>query len=735
MSGSFIQELKRRNVFRVAAIYVIVSWLLMQIGDVMFPALRLPEWTTTMLVAFLLLGFPIAVILAWAYEVTPGGVKRTIDVEPTESITHATGRKIDFIIIAVLAVAVVFLIAKVWFEDDTALPSIASIPDKSIAVLPFANISAAEENAEFFAAGVHDELLTLLSRLGGIKVISRTSVENLDDGLGIPEIGALLGVATVLEGQVQRAGDRLRIHVQLIDAVKEDHLWATTYNRELTAENVFEVQSDIAKTIADALHVQLSESDDALLGAVPTENTQALNRYLLGRQHMRRNTFESLRRAERYFKEATELDPGYAQAWAAIAYNRNQMLLTGSIDAQEYIAVAEPAISRALELDDRLPEGQAQLAVLRWRSGDFAAAETSFKAALELNPGDSTSLLAYGRYLRMTGRPREAIPVLERALRNDPLSVAILFNLGKSAMYTGNPEQSIEYSKQILEIYPSNSYGYTGLIQAYIWMGRWDLQRPWSIKMLSVDPEDFELWAHMGLSANLLGDPDLADRYLGRALELGPTEPSVLKCLAQVHRQRGQFDAALAIAHRALVADLDDRWGSGHVFLRLVRDDALRTGNFDEALAWYRDRHPELLQESPKITIDNINAAADLALLLQQAGEADSADTLIDAGLAWYRETQAPGVHGYLANIVDVELLALNGEKNAALETLREAIDGGWRWSWPWYMSNENLSSLKDEPEFQEIIAQLEDDMATQLKAIRALPDMGEADLRFPKSD
>ena len=228
MSGSFIQELKRRNVFRVAAIYVIVSWLLMQIGDVMFPALRLPEWTTTMLVAFLLLGFPIAVILAWAYEVTPAGVKRTKDVEPGESITHTTGRKIDFIIIAVLAVAVVFLIAKVWFEDDTAPPGIASISDKSIAVLPFANISAAEENAEFFAAGVHDELLTLLSRLGGIKVISRTSVENLDDGLSIPEIGALLGIATVLEGQVQRAGNRLRIHVQLIDALKEDHLWATT---------------------------------------------------------------------------------------------------------------------------------------------------------------------------------------------------------------------------------------------------------------------------------------------------------------------------------------------------------------------------------------------------------------------------------------------------------------------------------------------------------------------------
>ena len=735
MSGLFIQELKRRNVFRVAAIYVIVSWLLMQIGDVMFPALLLPEWTTTMLVAFLLLGFPIAVILAWAYEVTPEGVKRTKDIEPGESITHTTGRKIDFIIIAVLAVAVVFLIAKVWFEDDTAPPGIASIPDKSIAVLPFANISAAEENAEFFAAGVHDELLTLLSRIGGIKVISRTSVENLDDGLGIPEIGALLGVATVLEGQVQRAGNRLRIHVQLIDAVKEDHLWATTYDRELTAENVFEVQSDIAKTIADALHVQLSDSDEALLEAVPTENTQALNRYLLGRQLSFRNTFESLRQAERYFQEATELDPQYAQAWAAIAYNRNQMLLTGSIDAQEYIAVAEPAISRALELDDRLPEAQTQLAVLHWRSGDFAVAQASFKSALERFPEDSTSLLAYGRYLRMTGRPFEAIPVLERALQNDPLSVQILSNLGKSAMYTGDPEQNIAYSKRILEIDPSSSYGYTGLLQAYAWMGRYDLEWPWIIKAITVDPADFEAWAHIGLSANELGDADLADRYLNRALELGPMEPATLKCIALVLSQRGQYDEALAVARKALAADLDNRWGSDQVFLRLVRDDALRTGSFDEALTWYRARHPELFRDGLEITIDNVNAAADLALLLQRAGEADNADTLIDAGLTWYRETQVPGVHGYLTNIIDVELLALNAEKNAALETLHEAIDGGWRSSWIWHMSNENLSSLRDESEFHAIIAQLEEDMATQLKAIQALPDMGEADLRYPESD
>lgn len=735
MSGSFIRELKRRNVFRVTAIYVIVSWLLMQIGDVMFPALRLPEWTTTMLVAFLLLGFPIAVILAWAYEVTPEGVKRTKDVEPGESVTHITGRKIDFIIIAVLAVAIGFLIAKVWFEDDTAPPGIASIPDKSIAVLPFANISADEENAEFFAVGVHDELLTLLSNLGDLRVISRTSVERLDPTLSIPEIGALLGVATVLEGQVQRSGNQLRIIVQLIDAEKEDHLWATTYDRELTAENVFEVQSKIAKTIADSLHLQLTSNDEALLNTAPTRNTEALQRYMLGRQFQKENTFESLRLAESYFKEATELDPEYAQAWTAIAGTRNDMFDTGMISVQEYIAVAEPAITISLKLDDRVPETYAQMAGLSWRSGKLDEVETTFKKALELNPRDSISLSNYGRYLRQTGRPQEAIPILERALDGDPISTSILFQLGKAEMYSGHPEKLIRYSERMLKIDPASIDGYVGHLQAYASTGRYDLMWPWLMKAMTMDPEDFELPAHTGLNANLLGDPDLADRYLDRALALGPGEPAVLKCHAQVLAERGLFDEALAIARRALEANLDDRLNSDSVFLRLVRDGALRSGDFGDARSWFQKRHPELFTDLPEITADNVVAAADLVLLLRRAGQPEVADRLVDAGLSWYRATQILGVYGNLARISRTQFMALKGDKKSALESLEDAADKGWGNVWQWDTSNENLASLRNEPEFQAIMAQLEDDMATQLKAIQALPDMGEADLRFPENN
>jgi len=727
---SLISELRRRNVFKVAAAYIIVAWLLLQISDTLVPALLLPAWFHSGVAFLLIMGFPVAIIFAWAFELTSEGLRKEKEVDRSQSITHETGKKLNYTIIAVLAIAVVFLIGKIWFGDDDATTVIASVEEKSIAVLPFENRSADSENAEFFAAGVHDELLTLLSKLGDLKVISRTSVQRLDQDLSIPEIGALLGVATVLEGQVQRAGDRLRINVQLIRATEEDHLWATTYDRELTASNIFDVQSDIARTIADELDVQLSARDDILLNTVPTINTDALQRYMLGRQLIERGKFESFEQAAQYFAEATELDPNYAEAWVAIAFVNNRMYQTGLIGLQEYVTAATPAIERALKLNNTLPEAHAELAALRWQSGDIDAAETSFETALELGSGDSRSLYSYGNYLRTTGRLQEAVPVLKRALEGNPLSVDTLFELGKAEMYSGQPEQFTIRAKKILEIDPSSVHGYVANLQAYHWMGRYDLMWPWYIKSVASDPEDFELWGHLGLYSYYIGATEWVDRYLDRALELGPHEPAVLRCYVSILRNRGQFDTAVEIARSALKAGLDDRWQSNQIFLRLVRDDALQGGNLEDAKFWYLDRHPELFLDTPEINVGNVNAAADLALLLQRAGDPIAASAIIDAGLAWIQRTQPEGVHGYLINIADVELLALDGQEQAALDRLQQAVDGGWKSHWRSAFGNETLASLRNEPRFQQITAQLEKDMATQLEVIRALPNMGEFDLR-----
>ncbi len=733
MSGSLIQELKRRNVFRVAAIYIVVSWLLIQIGDVIFPALRLPDWTTTMLVAFLLLGLPVAIIFAWAFELTPDGVVRTTDVPEEQSITQVTGQKINYMIIGVLAVAVIFLLVKDIFLADDAPPAqtVATAPvDHSIAVLPFKNQSASTENAEFFAGGLHDELLTLLSRLADLKVISRTSVERLDPELSIPEIGTLLGVATVLEGQVQRAGDRLRINVQLINTRDEGHLWANIYDSELTAENIFDVQSDIALKISSALQAELSPVEEQLLEAVPTTSTAALEKYLLGVQIGRRATFDSLDDAAGYLAAATQLDPSYVDAWTALAATYSRMFQTGAITLSEYVRVMEPTVRTTLSLDPRNGAAYAQQALLQKAVGDKEGAEVSFRQALALDPNNSDAVAEYAFFLRDSLRAEEAIPLVEKALENDPLSTELLFQLGRAAMHAGRPERYMEIGARIREIDPAVVYGYTAPMQAHFWMGQYDLALKWFIKALEMDTQDYENWAHAGLGMQELGFSDLADRYLQRAGELGPGKPSVLKCQALVATLRGDTATAVAISRKALADNIDDRWGSDRTFLRIARDAALDGGNVSDVLEIYRERAPRVFEPDPVIAYRSIGYALDAALVLQHTGQTEQARRITAAGLATFDQLNPKRIRGFDFGIEDVEFLALSGDVDAALDRLQEAVDGGWTLGWQESVLGKNLEPLRDQPRFKAIVAALEARTVEQAASFAAIPHLGEFDLR-----
>ena len=729
MAGSFIQELKRRNVFRVAIIYVLVSWVLMQIGDVMFPALRLPEWTPTLLVAFLLLGFPVAVIFAWAFELTPDGVARTSDVPESESVTSETGQKINYLIIAVLVVAVVFLLGKDFMQVDAPVQQIV-VADQSIAVLPFKNQSASEENAEFFADGWHDELLTLLSKLGDLKVISRTSVERLDPGLSIPEIGELLGVATVLEGQVQRAGNRLRINVQLIDTAEEGHLWANTYNSELTAESVFEVQGDIARTIANALQAELSPDDEQKLQAVPTTSTEAFEKYLLAMQTAKPATYEAMQLAESYLEDVVRMDPNFAQAWVGLAHVRFELFQTGAINLEELVSGATSPIETALSLDPHNGEAHAVHAQFQDAVGNASAAEASFEEALRLSPRSSLVHESYGDFLRIHGQYEEARQILRKGLEFDPLSIFTMFQLGRVEMYLGNPEVNIEMGRRILELDPASLRGYVSMLQANVWRGRFDEAWPWYMKTIEIDSGDYEIWAHTATYLNDLGADQLADRYISRAASAGPGTPVTVKCQIQILGTRGQADEAFELAKNNMTDDFDDRWGSHEVLLRTIATEAIRQGDLDDAIQLYQRRYPELFLPAPKVSQSNVGITANLAYLLRNAGEADQAKAIVDTALEWYRATQPEGVHGYELGIVDVQLLALAGETDLALETLRGAVDEGWRMDWRWQLSNNNLDALRTTPEFQQIVADIENDMAAQRQIILASPHLGEFDLR-----
>ncbi len=322
---SLFAELKRRNVFRVTFAYGIIAWVLAQVADLAFDNFGSPEWVSKTVLFLLMLGLPLAIFFAWAFELTPEGIKKEADVDRTESITPQTGQKLNYVIIGVLVVAVGLLLSDKFQPTETdVLDETFEVVETdtsrlSIAVLPFENRSDRSED-EYFAEGIHDDLLTSIANIGSMKVISRTSVmEYKGTTKKIPEIARELGVANILEGGVQRSGNQVRINVQLIDAETDEHLWAETYDRQLTAENLFVIQSEVSNAIAKALQATLSPDEQQRINNIPTQNLEAYEAYMLGRQSWVARTADSTAEAVIHFQRAVDLDPDYAPAWAGLA--------------------------------------------------------------------------------------------------------------------------------------------------------------------------------------------------------------------------------------------------------------------------------------------------------------------------------------------------------------------------------------------------------------------------------
>jgi len=317
---SLIAELKRRNVFRVGVAYAIVAWLLVEVASVFLPALRLPEWTLTFLVVVILAGFPLALVLAWAFELTPEGIKREAEVDRTDSTTHVTGRKLDFTIIGLLAIAVVyFAVDKFVLEVESEESPGGSPPSiRSLAVLPLENLSGRKDQ-EYFTIGMTEAVISQLAKIASLSVVSRTSVMQYT-GVRMPmaEIASKLGVDAVIEGSVLRAGDVVRITVQLIDARNDRHLWAESYERDL--RDVLALQSEVARAIAREIQLVLSPTDRERLDITRPVNPEAYDAFLKGSYFQNQRGALNHVRAVEFLERAVALDPEYAPAWAALAY-------------------------------------------------------------------------------------------------------------------------------------------------------------------------------------------------------------------------------------------------------------------------------------------------------------------------------------------------------------------------------------------------------------------------------
>ena len=483
---SLIKELKRRNVFKVGIAYAVSTWILLQLTDVVTGILILPEWAPQLILLILLVGFIPALILAWAFELTPDGVKLESEITRKDSITPKTGRKLDYIIIISLGLSLGYFIWESRFEQKTAEYEAATdaateaalveeavveeptppadinlddVDENSIAVLPFANRSADAEDI-YFTDGIHDDLLTQLSRVEAFSVISRTSVmEYRDTTKNLRQIARELSVANIMEGSVQRAGDRVRINVQLIDAETDEHLWAEIYDRELTTNNLFDIQSEIAKAIASALEATLTDTELASVADVPTENVEAYDLYLQARQMTQSQTRPEFQVAIELIKESLVLDPGFKLAWIELAnaHMTNYWVYGGdSVDRE----LALEAIENAREIDPDFAElHMAQGFYWYWGHLDYERALYNLDKSIEMMPGNGDTYMWRAYVLRRAGQWEQAIQSIEHSLKLNP---RVGFNWQEYSLtlkYLHQYEAAEKAAKRAREIDPVSFWG------------------------------------------------------------------------------------------------------------------------------------------------------------------------------------------------------------------------------------------------------------------------------------
>ncbi|MGD8869589.1 MAG: tetratricopeptide repeat protein [Gemmatimonadales bacterium] len=520
--NGLIDKLQRRSIWQVLGIYVFGSWIALQVVDVLGNNFDVPTWFPRFTLALLVIGFPVVLVTALVQKRL---VRRTVvgRLENSRAPAVGTGRLFNWqnaVLGGVTAFALWGAVAASWVlfgpESGAARITASSVDLRSVAVLPFVSVQADEESRAF-SSGIHDDLLTQLSKIDSLTVISRTSVMKYrETQLSIPEIAGELGVATVVEGGIQRAGNWVRVNVQLIDARTDRQVWAETYDTELTTANIFSIQSDIAREIAAALRATLTPDVEVRLAVPPTESLQAYDLYTRGRYLHHRpqgGTQEGLQDAARLFRQAIEIDPDFAAAYAGVADIYLDLWSNGYTPAEQALPEARAAAEKALALDETLADAHTSLADVFESELRFAEAERQHRRALELNPGSADAHRRYARLLLSLGRFEELVLQLRRAVELDPLSISYRLSLASGLWFTGDYEGGMAEARKVLELEPDNS----GALYS------------------------------LGFASVLNGDTAQGLAALRRALEVRPEYPFNTTALAWAYAHAGRRDDALRL--------------------------------------------------------------------------------------------------------------------------------------------------------------------------------------------
>jgi TolB-like protein/Flp pilus assembly protein TadD len=629
--NTFFRELQRRKVYRVAVAYAVVAGGIIQLASAVFPAWELPNWALRLVVVLLLAGFPIALVLAWAFDVTPAGIQTTEEAAPRPAGQTLLRRRRNVFLLGSLGIAV-SLIAGFLILPRASARRI----DKSIAVLPFENLSDDKENA-YFADGIQDDVLTNLSKIGDLKVISRTSVMSYRSNTrNVREIGKALGVSSILEGSVRRSGNRVRVNVQLINAVNDEHIWAEDYDRDLT--DVFAIQTDLAQKISSALQAKLSPSEKARIDRRPTQNPDAYLLFIQAHDYANRpDLFRDISlKAEQLFEQATKLDPNFATAFAGLSMIESWMYHS-SDPLPLRREKARAAANEALRLQPDLPEAHLALGFSYYYGDrDYERALAEFGIAKLDLPNEAKVYLAIGAIQRRQGKWTESTANLEKAAALDPKDPSTLLNLAYSYMATRNFEAADKTFDRGIEAAPQ-SFSLRALKGelAIRWKGDFSVaEKEFALVPPGIDPE--------GLVT------------LGRVavLTLQRKFPEALQMVQQFREETftGHSTAPFpkAFLEGALYSYLGDNAKAQAAFEharvvaeQLVREspqDAARHGMLGQILAGLGQKNAaikegkravELLPESQD-AFDGPEATAALAQIYAWTGERDQAFSLLD---------------------------------------------------------------------------------------------------------
>jgi TolB-like protein/Flp pilus assembly protein TadD len=732
--NSLFDELRRRNVLRLAATYALVAWILIEAGSVLLPTFGVPEWFFRAYVITIFAGFIVALVLAWLFEVTPDGVKLDgevdHDAQPPKNRSKSNTIIIALLVIA-LGVSITFNVTGVR-ESDSVAPVAAVESNLSIAVLPFTSRSDDPDN-QYFADGIHDDLLTRLADIDSLRVISRTSVnEYRDTTKNLREIGAELGAATIVEGAVQRSGDQVRITVQLIDASSDEHIWADSYDRALTISNIFHIQSEISSQIASALRAALTPDEEIRLAVMPTDSIEALSLYSAARNNLYLRRFDTLIEARRQFERAIELDPNYAQAYAGLA---ETILVTlsnhSSIEIAEANELAGAAIEKALAIDDQLAEAYAAKGLLESGNSKFfggaennAAAAAAFERAIELNPNLANSYVWYAALHQAEGRIEEAIDMLTTAMEIDPLGRIPYINLPGFYSMRGDNDKAIQLLLKATSIFPDWPTPYIYIAQQLRGLGRLDEAVAWTAVAQTMTDDPMVGRESIGVLIEF-GDTDRMQEFMDR---FGTDHPMYPIGVGFGLFTNNEFEQAIEVFESlSTVSEMQ-----AQLAYPMIAMAALVLRDYEKAKDYLIRANPQLASDADTV-VDrkNLDAAIMLAFAMRQTSEDRPASRLLNQAWDVVQEMPRIGVAGH--GIADVHILAIQGRKEAALDALRSAIDEGFvsLMSYEYWTLDQAVfvDSLRDDPRFEAMRLELHEIIDAMRQNVHEADESGNWDM------